>query len=410
MNFYKALNGIPVEEEVEETVTTPLTPQQLATMTTPVAEPMREPASIPAPEIPQSAPVSEEIKLKTQIPVTAPVPQQKAVESPESRLERLMNELNTQRTAEREDAESRKFKADIVKAFTDNIGTYVGGMQAKNTKASVTPVQTRGYDVGDLVGQVDKRFAGDREALMDQYKNLIASKNRAEDVGFKKRELDLREKEINKKSEKAAPDDFNKSQMGALGKSSAEYYTKDRDQLISNKSKLDEGIRLLDDAIKSKSNLSGGISETIMPGSDLLRPIINKEGEIVKNSIDSAITETLRPTLGAQFTEQEGERIKALQYNPKLSPTENARRARELQKFIDKKVQMSDALYEHLGKGGKVQDFNFKQYGMAPGSAEGQDSPPKNTIRIQGPSGQVAEVSTEAAEKYLARPGYKRID
>jgi predicted component of type VI protein secretion system len=133
----------------------------------------------PAPVIP-----TPEVPLPT--PPSNPTP-----ESPEQRLEGLMNALNAERKKEREDAESRKFKADIFKILGDSAGNIIGGAQAMNTKASVTPIKTQGYDVGDLVGQVDKRFDGDRKALMDQYKYLKSGEISEKDKAY----LDMQEKQ-----------------------------------------------------------------------------------------------------------------------------------------------------------------------------------------------------------------------
>lgn len=297
--------------------------------------------------------------------------------SPEDKLQKLMEDLKVEREKEMEDARSREFKASIFKAIGENAGGLAAGMQAMNTGASVKPGEVRQIDIGDLVGQVDKKFAGNREALMNQYKMLMDARDKKDQRNFQQESLNVQREGFKNARDIAAMKatgsgngEFGKSQMKELGKSSAEYFTKDRDQLFANSSKISEAIKLMDTSIKSGENLSGGISEYI-PGSDMLRPMVNKNGEIVKNSMDSAIAETLRPTLGAQFTENEGERIKALQYNPKLPPEENARRARELQKFIDKKLKATDDLYEHLGNGKPLKTFNFKAYGM---QTQGGDS------------------------------------
>lgn len=365
------------------------------------AEPSRAPAlgsNMEQSRAPASIESSSMTKNSSSISGTAPT---EVDNSPEGKLERMMQELNAQRQKEMDDAASRKFKADIFKIIGDNVGGIVGGAQAMNTGASVTPTKTQGYDVGDLVGQVQKKFDGDREGLMNQYRMMLAQKDRAADQKYKQDMLEIERKKLNQKAaQDSKPTDFNVSQMKQLGKNSAEYYTKDRDQLIGNNSKISEGINLLQNAVDSKTNLSGGFSEYI-PGSDFIRPLVNEEGEIVKNSIDSAITETLRPTLGAQFTEQEGERIKALQYNPKLPPSENLRRAKELQKFINKKLQVSDALYEHLGQGKPVNTFDFKKYGMqaqATGAVDDVLSSGPKTVERKTPDGKIAIFDAETKQ------------
>lgn len=141
-----------VQKAQEEAVTQELPP--LESFTTPDIAP-------PAPNMGRNPAVEPPPAKKDNIP-----------ETPEGRLERLMKDLNTQRGAEREDAESRKFKADLFKILEESAGGIIGGAQAMNTKAAINIPKTTGFDVGDLVGQVDKRFEGDRKALLDQYKSL----------------------------------------------------------------------------------------------------------------------------------------------------------------------------------------------------------------------------------------------
>lgn len=340
------------------------------TVPTQLSAPSRAPANI------ETAPTSSSSMTKTSQKISGTIPNDtEAPKDAESRLEQMMKELAAERSKQIEDAQSRQLRANVMQSIVGNIGGLVGGSQAMNTGAAVQAPKVAGLDIGDLVGQVDKRFAGDQEALLNQYKMLMNARDKAEQRKFQQESLNVQREGNNLKRDIATMknegnNSFGKAQMSALGKNSAEYFTKDRDQLINNNSKISEAIKLMGDAVKSGENLSGGISEYIL-GSDTLRPMINEKGEIVKNSMDSAITETLRPTLGAQFTENEGERIKALQYNPKLPPEENARRARELQKFINKKLQATDALYEHLGAGKPLKSFDFKRFGM---QEQGQSS------------------------------------
>jgi hypothetical protein len=376
-NFKKMLENFPFEQEQEIPFAPaqPVMPDNLAKMAQEEAinqpqRPSRAPASMSdlavnlkdsyGPDISQSS----ETRTKTTKSGTAP----EAPLSPEDKLQQLMDNLKAEKQKEMDEAASRKFKADIFKIIGDNIGGIVGGAQAMNTGANVTPAKTQGYDVGDLVGQVQKRFDGDREALMAQYKMLQDARDKAADRKYKDEDLKIKREALNKKGEKSAPDSpFEKAQMSALGKNSAEYFTQNRDQLLNNSNKLTSAIEMLE---APKSNISGP-GKGLIPGA--VRAFTNPEAVTVQESIQSAITDTLRPTLGAQFTENEGKRIMSLQYNPDLPPVENARRAKELQTYINKKVEATDALYEHLGQGKPLNTFDFKKYGM---QAQGGTSSP----------------------------------
>lgn len=132
---------------------------------------------------------------------------------------------------------------------------------------------------------------------------------------------------------------FQQEQAKQFGKAAVEFKTKGRAQLQQNVQKTQKAIEIL----KSGENVTGPIRGTL-PG----QKIINPRGAIAKQSIDSAILDTLRPTLGAQFTAVEGQQIKDLAFDPALDEKENLRRVEQLQNFIKKKVEFSDALFKYI--------------------------------------------------------------
>lgn len=99
-------------------------------------------------------------------------PDQPKKESQIERLERMMAELNGNRTKDLEDAASRQHRGNLMNALASNIGNIVGGAQAMNTKASVTPPKTQGMQLQDLAGIVERKYKPEQEQLMAQYKAL----------------------------------------------------------------------------------------------------------------------------------------------------------------------------------------------------------------------------------------------
>lgn len=157
---------------------------------------------------------------------------------------------------------------------------------------------------------------------------------------------------------------YQKSEQEALGKASAEYKSKDRIQLVTNLDKIAKTTSLLNAAIKNGEPLSGAVRGRY---SDDIRKITNPNAIIARDSIYSAIQDTLKPTLGAQFTEAEGERIKKLAYDPMLDDQENLRRAKQLDGYIRKKVIANDAMYSYLSKNkGSLDGFDYGKYAMQP--------------------------------------------
>ena len=340
-DFRKLLDSFPVEQEEA-----PLTPEQLAQMSTP--EPIVAPKATPVSQPEQSVPAqllnnlpdisnlpaanrSPATETITKTSISGTLPQSDKAdgsETAEARLERLMRELNDQRNKEREDAESRKFKADIAKAITDNIGTFVSGMQAKNTKAAVTPVQTKGYDVGDLVGQVDKKFAGDREALLDQYKQLLNARDRSEQRKFQQEQLeiqregnDIKRMLAQKKSSNLAntltPGE--KAADSAFGKGVTDWESTGKAKVESNLKKLNEAYAELSSGkFKDSGRFQGMLPDAVQ----------TNKAKAMRDLVRGTAQETLRATLGSQFTEKEGEAIMNRAYDPSLPPEENAKRAK----------------------------------------------------------------------------------
>lgn len=70
------------------------------------------------------------------------------------------------------DASRKQMYAEMLAAVGNNIGNIVGGAQAMNTKASVSPTKTAPINVKDQVAAVDSRFNKDYDNLIKQYKEL----------------------------------------------------------------------------------------------------------------------------------------------------------------------------------------------------------------------------------------------
>lgn len=109
----------------------------------------RAPASVPA------------VDSDSQSPAPAKTP------GVAERLEQLMAERNKAFA----EAESRQRTQELVGSLAGNIGNIVGGAQAMNTGASVTPAKT-GFKGQDLTTGVDKQYKPELDAMMSQYKAL----------------------------------------------------------------------------------------------------------------------------------------------------------------------------------------------------------------------------------------------
>lgn len=329
--------------------------------------------------------LSSSSQLKTSMSMSSP--SQEPAPSKESDILARYKEMVAQREKDMDSARG----IDNSNQFNDSI--MKGSSKIANALANVsgrTNINNKPESLlSNEAGLAESKSGRGIEAVLTEYKMKqqeeaakLAAQRAASDDKYKNEMLQLQRDKLSSDERIAAAKanskgggetTFQKDQSKALGKQSASYYGQDRDQLISNSNKLNTAIGLIDSA---KSGPVSGSVRGLLP--DVARKISNPEAMEVQQAIQSAITDTLRPTLGAQFTEGEGKRIMDLQYDPQATPAENKRRATELKKVLDTKVKATDALYEHLGKGGKLVDFDFDKYGMRASEPSESTSTPAN--------------------------------
>lgn len=187
---------------------------------------------------------------------------------------------------------------------------------------------------------------------------------------------------------------FEKKKMEKLAAAGVDYITKDRDQYLNNINKIDNAIDILKtDKVTTSGRVVGRLPDVFRTESSIA----------ARENIQSAVQETLRPTLGAQFTEKEGERIMNLQYNEKLDEAENMKRAQELKKFIEKKVKFSDDLYSYIEEKGSDRGFPYAKYGMKKADETDQGIQKDSTIEQYAKQN---NINYKDAERILKSRGY----
>jgi hypothetical protein len=115
------------------------------------------------------------------------------------------------------------------------------------------------------------------------------------------------------------------------------------------------GISQLDDAVKrllSGANLTG-TGTSLNPA----REMFNPESVAVQQQIEGVIQNTLRQSLGAQFTKEEGERLIKRTFNPDLSEKENAERALRLKASLQRALDVQKEADEFFAKHGSLKGF-----------------------------------------------------
>jgi hypothetical protein len=125
----------------------------------------------------------------------------------------------------------------------------------------------------------------------------------------------------------------------SAGKDYADY------EAAGGRANIDKNLSLLEGA---KADLAGSDrgpltrAAGILPKS--LREFLTPKEVAVEDKVKSAVQATLRQTLGAQFTEKEGQALMDRAYNPRLSTEENlARVTATANELAQKKAQMDQS-------------------------------------------------------------------
>ena len=121
---------------------------------------------------------------------------------------------------------------------------------------------------------------------------------------------------------------------------------------------------------------------------DWARAFTNPQAVNTKETIRGAVQNSLKATLGAQFTEKEGERIFNFAYNDRLPAAQNIERIDRLIKELQAMQASKQDMSEYFEKAGTLTGWK----GRAPSSSTlGQEAPP--------PGSQVPVVPGGAAPK-----------
>ncbi len=137
----------------------------------------------------------------------------------------------------------------------------------------------------------------------------------------------------------------------AFGKEYVDFNTMGRPTAEKGLSTLQEARQEL---VDKGGDLTGPIRGA-MP--DFIRAFTNPEAVAVKERIRGAVQNTLKSTLGAQFTEKEGERIFNNAYNDRLSPKENIDRLDKIIGELQGGVNAKENMGQYFEKKGTLTGY-----------------------------------------------------
>lgn len=108
------------------------------------------------------------------------------------------------------------------------------------------------------------------------------------------------------------------------------------------------------EALQSGANLTGPLIGNIP---DWAQAFNNPEAISTREAVEEVVQQNLKDTLGAQFTEREGERLIARAYNPRLSEDENRQRLNRLIDQIASSHEAKRQAVEYFEENGTLRGF-----------------------------------------------------
>lgn len=389
-------------------------------------QPEEAPIAPPAPQQPQAAPAPipqqggvEEVDLPGML---APLMQQRPADrpSPQIKMDDLMpsgeaqalqqdalakklDQLKADYETAQEDARSRQMKAEMIAALGNNINQIVAGANSATSGIGITPAQGNKIAVPDLVGRADSRFNKDYDNLLKQYKGLKDGQLTSKDIIQARTAQAYIDSATRRANDNVANTDRNAGMRGTsiianhqkgneLSDKQVESivgFNKTNNLLNDIEQKIADGK--LDKYLGPYASKAQNAKEYI-PGSDGMDPEFAK----FQSDITDSLSQYIKNLSGLTVSDKERETL--LTSVPKVGDKPQTFRAK------------LEATRKRLAEYERIEKEALKKYQGK--NAQGYKQPPTSsaTVRIQGPSGQVATVPASSAEKYLSRPGYKKLD
>jgi hypothetical protein len=256
-------------------------------------------------------------------------------ESPLSHREKLFQEyMDLQKNSQKElqDARSQDRMLKVGGSIGDALATYINAQNQMNVKAPGVQVQQ-----GAGLGKVADMFATApdkasdmkqrREDLLAQYKALSEGDDRA----LQERKIAAYEKQVQGREN---------LQQGkpTVGEQTVdrEFAKKYNEWATGGKADYEENAQILKDAIEDLN--SGKVSTGSLAGGMSRIPGARTDTRELETRVRKSLNSMLRSTLGAQFTQEEGERIFQQTFDPFASPEENVKNMQtELSKLEKRK-------------------------------------------------------------------------
>jgi hypothetical protein len=111
--------------------------------------------------------------------------------------------------------------------------------------------------------------------------------------------------------------------------------------------------------LKSSSRQGNSLMGWMVSNLPFAASMVTPEDANALDLVRAVVFQSLKETLGGQFSQQEGERLVAAAYNPMLSPEVNMRRILRLRNSMVQSERWYEAMRDYKGEHGHLADFDY---------------------------------------------------
>jgi hypothetical protein len=160
---------------------------------------------------------------------------------------------------------------------------------------------------------------------------------------------------LGKKYDKPEPSEYDKTLARKMAQEAADWTLRGKGVAVQNWQRLSGVVDSLDNALVE----TGSFGEK-MPFAEATRAWRNQNLENMVNEVEGIVYQSLKDTLGAQFTERESQKLVATYINPKLKTPHNLARLKRLQKGMKQIIDAKEEAFSYYKAHGTMDGYTGK--------------------------------------------------
>jgi hypothetical protein len=407
VNNYQSLLDM-IKPQEEDQMMSSMAPEQLGALQ-------------PAPEIiPEMPPQTTPEAVSNQ-------PQESDVQTPPLPLDRrqaLLEEFQNLRSGTDDLAEARKRDRmlKIGGALGDALATIIKARGQMSAKVPGAPVQegaglAKVADMFQTAPEIASDLAQRRQALMDEYRQMVTGEQDKLAKDLKERQVKAYEDQVKaqvKKLEAAARPEVTQKEVQPSFEEKEKIKAKVKEDIQVSKEnrqikeKLESAIPTVDEQIKNVKNALDLINKSTIAGTGPLDQYFagaSPEGQLLKKSLRNIQLDTLVTKFQgmSRAVDTETDRKFFQETQPDMGNFERTNK-----KMLNDILERLEGIKQRSEK--KLNEIKSQGETKSENTSSTNTTQATNLVRIKGPSGQEATMTEEKAQKYLSKPGYKRIN